>query len=139
MWPNHAPALEYRALMHLDRGEIQDAFADANELIRLKPDYRLGYDIRATCYFKMNQMDKSLADYDKCTQLSPTDHRSFYNKGLILYSFKRYDEAIKNLTTAINISPLGNYYVYRALSYQKLGDITNAKADVLIASQKKAG
>src|SRR6185436_7779938 len=103
------------------------------------PDYRLAYDIRATCYFKMNQHEKALEDYRKCVQLSATDHRSYYNIGLILYSFKKYDEAISNLTTAINLSPLGNYYVYRALCYQKKGDVANARADVQMAVQRKAG
>jgi hypothetical protein len=139
MWPNHAPAFEYRGLMHLDRGEYKEAFADANDLIRLKPDYRLAYDIRATCYFKMNQPEKALEDYRKCVQLSSTDHRSFYNIGLILYSFKKYDEALTNLTTAINLSPQGNYYVYRALTYQQKGDLVNAKADAQMAVQRKAG
>jgi tetratricopeptide (TPR) repeat protein len=137
-WPNHAPAFEYRAYMHLDRGEFKEALADVTELIRLKPDNRAAYDIRATAYFKLNQPEKALEDYTKCTQLSPTDHRSFYNKGFLLFTFKRYDEAIIDLTTAINISPLGNYYVYRALCYQKKGDISNAKADVLSASQRGA-
>jgi tetratricopeptide (TPR) repeat protein len=138
MWPNHAPAFEYRALMHLDRGEAQEALADANQLIRLKPDYRLAYDIRATAHFKTGQTEKALEDYRKCVQLSSTDHRSFYNIGLIFYSFKKYDEAINNLTTAINIHPLGNYYVYRALCYQKTGDLNKAKADALSAKQRNA-
>jgi tetratricopeptide (TPR) repeat protein len=138
MWPNHAPAFEYRALMHLDRGEAQEALADANQLIRLKPDYRLAYDIRATAHFKTGQTEKALEDYRKCVQLSSTDHRSFYNIGLIFYSFKKYDEAINNLTTAINIQPLGNYYVYRALCYQKMGDLNKAKADAASARQRNA-
>lgn len=139
IWPNHAPAFEYRGLMYLDRGEYKEAFADANELIRLKPDYRLAYDIRATCYFRMNQPEKALEDYRKCVQLSKTDHRSFYNMGLIYYTFKQYDEAINNLTTAINLNPQGNYYVYRALCYQKKGNLASAKADAQMARQMNAG
>ena len=138
MWPNHAPAFEYRGLMHLDRGEFQEGLADAHQLVRLKPDYRLAYDIRATAYFKTGQTEKALEDYKKCVQLSPTDHRSFYNIGLIQYSFKQYGDAINNLSTAINIIPLGNYFVYRALCYQKIGDINRAKSDVLSARQRNA-
>lgn len=138
VWPNHAPAFEYRAYMHLDRGEFNEALADANELVRLKPQYRPAYDIRATAYFKTGQPEKALEDYKKCTQLSSNDHRSFYNVGLILYSFKRYDEAIPNLSRAISIRPLANYYVYRALCYLRKGDVKSAKADALIAAQKNA-
>jgi hypothetical protein len=36
--PNHAPAFEYRGLMNVDRQQFKEAFADANELIRLKAE-----------------------------------------------------------------------------------------------------
>lgn len=138
VWPNHTPAFEYRGLMHLDRGELKEAITNANELVRLRPDYRLAYDIRASAYFRNNQLEEALKDYEKCIQISPKDHRSFYFRGQVLDSLKRHDEAIESLTNAINIYPAGNYYAYRAICYQKKGDIVNAKADVQIARQKKA-
>lgn len=136
MWPNHAPAFEYRSLMHLDRGEIKEAFDDANELIKLKPNYKMGYDVRGSCYFKMHQLDKSLEDYQKCVQLSKNDHRSFYNMGLIYFTYQNYDTAITNFTTAINLNPIGIYYQYRALSYKRKGDLLKARADAQMAAQK---
>jgi len=137
--PNHAPAFEYRGLMYLDRGMIDSAFKDANALIRLKPNYRIGYDIRATCYSKKNEIIKALADYEKCISISPNDHRSHYNKGIILmYTFQKYDEALQAFSTAINISALGKYYVYRAICYYKMGNGVKAKEDALTAKQKGA-
>ena len=139
VWPNHAPAYEYRGLMYLDRHQFKEALADANELIRIKPNYRMAYDIRATSYYKLNEPLKALADYDKCVSISPTDHRSHYNRGLILmYTSLNYNEALKAFTTAITISPLGNYYLYRSICYSKMGDMAKAKEDALIAKQKGA-
>jgi Flp pilus assembly protein TadD len=135
--PNHAPAFEYRGLMYLDRGMIDSAFEDANALIRLKPNYRIGYDIRATCYSKRNEHAKALADYEKCISINPNDHRSHYNKAIILmYTFQKYKEALQAFSTAININPLGKYYVYRAICYYKMGDSVKAKEDAFTAKQK---
>lgn len=138
VWPSHAPAYEYMAQMHLDRGELTEAITNASELVRLKPDYRLAYEIRAVAHFRNKQFDKALHDYDKCTEISPKDHRSFYFKGQVLDSLKRYEDAINSLTKAITIYPSGNYYAYRALCYQRKGDTVNAKADLQIANQKNA-
>jgi len=137
--PNHAPAFEYRGLMYIDRQQFKEGLADANELIRLKPDYKPGYDMRATCYYKMNEPAKALADYQKCVSLQPNDHRSHYNIGLIkMYNNQKYDEALTEFTTAINYNPLGNYYLYRSICYNKIGDNAKAKQDALIAVQKGA-
>jgi len=135
--PGHTPAFEYRGLMNVDRQQFKEALADANELIRLKPNYRIAYDMRATCYFKMNEPAKALADYEKCVSINPKDHRSHYNIGIIqMYTFQKYDEALKGFTTAIDINPLANYYVYRAICYHKMGNLAKAKEDAMIARQK---
>jgi tetratricopeptide (TPR) repeat protein len=137
--PGHTPAFEYRGLMYLDRQQFKEALADANELIRLKPNYRIAYDMRATCYFKLNEPAKALADYEKCVSISPGDHRSYYNIGIIqMYSFQKNEEALKAFSKAIDINPLPNYYVYRAICYQKMGNLTKAKEDAMIAKQKGA-
>jgi tetratricopeptide (TPR) repeat protein len=76
--------------MYSDRQQFKEALADANELIRLKPNYRIGYDLRATCYYKLNEPAKALADYSKCIEIKPDDHRSYNNRGSIyMNSFQK--------------------------------------------------
>jgi tetratricopeptide (TPR) repeat protein len=136
---NHAPAFEYRGLMYLDRQQIKEAFADANELIRLKPDYRIGYDIRATAFYKMNEPAKALADYTRCIEIKPDDHRSYNNRGAVyMNSFQKYNEALSEFTKAIEISPLGNYYLNRSVCYFRMGNITKAREEASIAAQRGA-
>ena len=135
--PNHAPAFEFRGLMHLDRLQYKEAFADANELIRLRPDYRIGYDIRGACYFRMNEPAKALADFDKCILLKPDDHRSYNNRATINLNFyQKYNEALADINKAIEINPLGNYYLNRSVCYFKMGDVKRAREDALTAMQK---
>jgi hypothetical protein len=134
--PNHAPAFEYRGLMYSDRQQFKEAFADANELIRLKPDYRMGYDLRATCYYKMNEPAKALIDYSKCIEIKPDDHRSYNNRGSIyMNSFQKYNEALNEFNTAINLNPQASYFLNRSICYYKLGNMQKAKEDALMASK----
>jgi hypothetical protein len=134
--PNHAPAFEYRGLMYSDRQQFKEAFADANELIRLKPDYRMGYDLRATCYYKMNEPAKALIDYSKCIEIKPDDHRSYNNRGSIyMNSFQKYNEALNEFNTAINLNPQASYLLNRSICYYKLGNMQKAKEDALMASK----
>jgi len=135
--PGHAPAFEYRAYMFLARQQFKEALADANQLIRLRPAYKTGYDLRATCYYKLNEPEKALADYTKCIELRPDDHRSMNNRGNIyMNSFQKYNEALNEFTSAINIRPLGNYYLNRSMCYLKMNDITKAREDALRAQER---
>ena len=137
--PNHAPAFEYRGLMYLDRQKIDSAFEDANALIRLKPNYRIGYDMRASCYYRRNEFQKAFDDYSKCISIKPDDHRSYNNRGTIyMNAFQKYDEAMNEFTTAININPLPSYYLNRSICYYKMGNMAKAKQEALIASQRGA-
>ena len=134
--PTHTPAFEYRGLMYLDRQQYKEALADANELIRLKPEHRIAYDMRATAHYKLNDPQKALADYDKCTQLKPDDHRSYNNKGtLYMNAFQKYDEAIAEFNKAINIQPVGYYFLNRSICYFKMNNIAKAREDAIKASQ----
>jgi len=131
-----ADAFEYRGLMYLDRQQFKEALADANELIRLKPNYRIAYDVRATCYYKMNEPAKALADFEKCIEIKPDDHRSYNNKGTILMnSFQKYDEAMAAINMAISIQPVNYYFLNRSICYFKKGDIVKAREDALRAQQ----
>ncbi|HEX6170492.1 MAG TPA: hypothetical protein VFZ33_12395 [Chitinophagaceae bacterium] len=135
--PGHAPAFEYRAYMFLARQQFKEALADANQLVRLRPAYRTGYDLRATCYHKLNEPEKALADYAKCIELRPDDHRSMNNRGdIYMNSFQKYNEALNEFTAAINIRPLGNYFLNRSMCYFKMNDITKAREDALRAQER---
>lgn len=55
--------------------------------------------------------------------------RESYNKGYTAYKQQKYDEAIKEFTTCVNIDPTyqnGNLLYYLADSYAKMNDVTNA-------------
>jgi tetratricopeptide (TPR) repeat protein len=123
--------------MFIARKQFKEALSDANQLVRLRPAYRTGYDLRATCYHKLNEPEKALADYAKCIELRPDDHRSMNNRGdIYMNSFQKYNEALNEFTAAINIRPLGNYFLNRSMCYFKMNDITKAREDALRAQER---
>ena len=52
-------------------GRTQEALADWNEAIRLKPDYFAAHAQRALIYLKLNELEKALPDLDAAVRLNP--------------------------------------------------------------------
>ena len=62
----------------MDRGVVRylmnqfdDAIADYNEAIRLRPQHALTYFNRGSAYRKKGQNEQAIADYQKALELSP--------------------------------------------------------------------
>lgn len=133
---NFAPAYECRGLMYLDRGQIREAFAEADSLVLYAPKNKLGYDIRGTAWYKMGDNEKAFADFNKCIELSPEHHRAISNRGTVLLNYyKRYNEALADFNKAISIKPMPNYFLNRAICYFQMGNITMAKQEALKAQE----
>jgi len=86
---------------------------------------------------RFNKTDSALASFNKSLSIDPKAHNVLNYRGSLLFNnFQRYNEAITDFTKAIDISPQGEYFYHRSLCYYKLGDITKARADALMATQK---
>jgi Tfp pilus assembly protein PilF len=90
--------------------------------------------MRATCYYRLNDPAKALADYDMCVKIQPDDHRSYNNKGTILMnSFQKFNEAMSEFNKAISIQPVNYYFLNRSICYFKMKDIARAREEALKA------
>ena len=142
--PNHAKGYENRQNIYLRLQKDSLAFSDANQLIRLEPQNRLGYYTKGVCYQRFDIVDpfKNYADsaimfFDKCLQIDPNTDFALNNRGSLKFNRKQqYDDAIADFTKAISINPSGNYYLNRSKCYYKKGEYEKAKADAVIAIQK---
>jgi tetratricopeptide (TPR) repeat protein len=134
--PRHRPGYEIRGLIFQNLHRYREALADGEALIRLAPGKKEGYSISSTANMYLNRPDEALADLNICIKIKPDDDISFSNRGAILYSQKKYQEAKEDFSKAILISPKGNYYLNRSFCYFELGDFASAKADAQMALQK---
>ena len=135
--PTHINAIENRQNIYLLLNKDSLAIADADMLLRLQPQNSHAYFTKGVTYMRLNKTDSALASFDKSLSIDPQAHNVLNYRGSLLFNnFQRYNEAITDFTKAIDISPQGEYFYHRSLCYYKLGDITKARADALMATQK---
>jgi tetratricopeptide (TPR) repeat protein len=107
--------------------------------VKYDPQNKIGYDIRGTVWVQFNQPAKAMENYDQCIAINPADHRSYNNRGTIyLNYFQKPNEALAEFNKAIEINPLGNYLLNRAICYYRLGNLNQARNDANAAAAKGA-
>jgi tetratricopeptide (TPR) repeat protein len=81
--------------------------------------------------------DSALVWLNKCLAINPNTDFALNNRGSILFnSYQKYSEALADFNKAIQLNPVGDYYLNRSYCYYKLGQIDKAKADANVAIQK---
>jgi protein O-mannosyl-transferase len=134
---NQAKAFEKRQNIYLRLNKDTLAMADANSLIRMEPKNRLGYYTKGAVYQRFNIPDSAIIWLNKCLELSPNADFALNNRGSVLFNnYKKYDEAVADFTKAIQLNPIGDYYLNRSRCYYMLGQLDKARADAIIARQK---
>lgn len=110
--------------------------ADADMLLKLEPSNAAAFYTKGFAYMRFNLFDSSLFWFNKSIVSNPTADWVINARGTLLFNSKRYNEALTDFTRAIELNPQGEYFYNRSMCFFTLGDITKAKADVLIAIEK---
>ena len=122
-----------------------------NRLIALNASDPRAYYGRGLCYESLGNgfdntglkklnagyIEKALKDYDMATSLDPQDVGSWYNKGIIKYSLKKYAAAIPDLSKVVNINSTeavapkrkSSAIYFRGKSYYFLNNLSSACED----------
>ena len=74
----------------------------------------------AITHLKAGSYDKAIEWFDRVILLDPTKHTAYSNRASAKYALGRYEEAIQDMTEAINFSPdyLSEAFYCRGLYYQ---------------------
>ena len=95
------------------------------------------YYMRGVAFSSLKQYENALADFNACLSINRADNEALFQRGTLLVNhYKKYAEALADFDRAIQISPLGRYYLNRSICHYKLGELADAVADAQIASQK---
>jgi tetratricopeptide (TPR) repeat protein len=125
----------------------EKAIEDLNAAIEINPDYLLAHLNRGLIYLENNDNEKALQDYNRYLALaSPSDINgnildpsvsdALGNKGLIYTRTGQYKKALLELDLAIKLNPPNPInYINRAIAYQKLGRIAEAREDLQTAEK----
>jgi tetratricopeptide (TPR) repeat protein len=101
---NNAPAFGNRCLVRATVNRLQEAVADCNEALRLRP----GGDalrIRGLVYLKLKKLDLALTDYDSALQANPKSAFSLYGRGIAKRLNGDEPGAIADIAAAEQITP----------------------------------
>ncbi len=97
-------AYHHRALAWVALERRSKALTDFDEAIRIKPNAALHIN-RGNTYRDMENEDAAVRDYNKALQLEPRSYLALNNRGLILSSQAKYDQARLDFDAALRLKP----------------------------------
>ncbi len=110
--------------------KYDDAIADYDMAISLKPQYIFLFKYRGELYLEKGDTDKAILDLTYSINPDLDIAETCYDRGRIFSELERNFEAISDFTSAIKQDPFNpDYYFSRAIEYSKTGDFINAISD----------
>lgn len=83
----------YRGLSQENRGQMEEALADYQKAIELKPDFVLPYSRSAKIYARQQNHEKANEFYQKAVELGDQDITTLYNHAVVLMNLGKNAEA----------------------------------------------
>ncbi|MGH6825108.1 tetratricopeptide repeat protein [Methyloceanibacter sp.] len=130
---DRAWAYSNRGVSYDNKGDLDRAFADYSEAIRLDPKFADAYRNRGEIWLTRGENDRAMSDLDAAIRLNPKDHGAHNSRGVANYFKGDLDSAIFEFGEAIKLSRLGLYYSNRGEAYIDQGKYEEANSDIASA------
>ncbi|HEY7329939.1 MAG TPA: tetratricopeptide repeat protein [Gemmataceae bacterium] len=130
--PNNLPAYRQRGLCYSRNDEVGKALADQTKAIELAPGDPWAYYDRANLHRLRNDLTLAWDDYTAAIDRGNTRGLAgaYRGRGMIALYRQNYNQAIKDLTRALDLDPLDSAAVRaRSQAYLQNGEWTNALLD----------
>ena len=82
-------------------------------------------------------MEEAMKDFDEAINLDPKNARNFHNRGLVKFGLDQKEDALKDFSIAIILSPQKEYLEDRSSLRFELGDYYGAIKDFNLAKELK--
>jgi lipoprotein NlpI len=94
------------------------------------PEYAAGFDAHGIAYFRNEDYDHAISDYNQAIKLDPNNAAYYNHRGLAYNANEDYDHAISDYNQAIKLDPNNaTYYDNRGLAYYGNEDNEHAISD----------
>lgn len=128
--------------------EAMSAFAGENyaqsirlltEVLAHDPRHGLAMSARGAAFFKMNNLNAALADFNRTIELSPGHARAYHLRGLVREKLADDRGALSDFNSALALDPeYGAAYYSRANLYGKMGRSEDASEDMQMVTMLSA-
>ena len=89
----------------MNAGDLQQSIVTFTRIIELKPDFAEGWNKRATLYFLVGDLRKSLVDCDEVMKRNPYHFGALAGYALIYIRLEYYDRALEYSRRALDVNP----------------------------------
>jgi tetratricopeptide (TPR) repeat protein len=138
--PMSVEALQLRAAVHIEQGELDKAIADFEELLEKNPENIAVQQALATTYASTKKYDKALEHLSKAIELAPENALNYAMRAEVYEVQKKYDEALADLTQALKLQPnSAAALLARARLHYFQENLEEARADINQLLQERPG
>jgi tetratricopeptide (TPR) repeat protein len=130
--PNNKQYRELYAVKLEKAGALDKAIEQYSVILKQDQTDGRTYLKKGKLLHKAKDINKALNSYSMAIHYLSGSWKgeAYANRGLLFMDAKNYDNAIKDFTMALSISSTyGTYWGYRALAYEKKGDLKNSESD----------
>lgn len=125
-----------RAVTRYELGDQQGALSDVDQILQIRPDHALVWNLRGLCHYDLGDARQAIADFSTALQLDANPMDAHCNRGYLRSEQGDLIGAIADFTNALTIQPnCAMIYFFRGLAAQKLGEIKSAFRDYAAAIQ----
>jgi tetratricopeptide (TPR) repeat protein len=100
-----ADKLYQKGVAQMSAGQSLEAIATFSQIIRLKPDFAEAWNKRATVYYFVGDLQKSLSDCDEVMKRNPNHFGALSGYGQIYAQMGDFDQALRYFEKAYLINP----------------------------------
>jgi tetratricopeptide (TPR) repeat protein len=93
----------------LQTGDIQGAFADFNQALKINPDDAIAYIGRGTARYELGNKKAAIADFNQAIKINPNNEKAYSlayaSRGIARYELGEKQAAIEDFKQAFKINP----------------------------------
>src|SRR6266566_1058930 len=92
-----------KSLDAIEQKDYHEAISASGNVIQLDPNDAKAYYIRGIAYFRVAELEKAVADFDRAIELDPKDAGSYIERGFAYTLLSKYERALLDYDRAIQL------------------------------------
>ena len=95
-----------RGVEYKKKGDYEQAIADFDSAIKLRPGFVRAYNSRGVAYFETGEDALAIADFDAAIEMMPGEASLRRNRGMIRFYRSEFAAAVPDMQAAMQLAPM---------------------------------